>query len=226
MEKKTGRPRTSTISVGHKFGMLTAVEDVSPPIGKQTWRLRCECGALVERKLEVLKFGEKRGFVANCGCYTKVARSRSGKLKTEHGLSVADPLLYGVHAQMLRRCYTETCKDYVHYGARGITVCDAWHDPREFFEWAASSGYRHGLTIERKDVNKGYTPDNCTWVPNEVQSHNTRRNVFVTIDGKTQHLSAWAREYGVPVPTVKSRIRNGWEPEKAVSTPSKRRVAA
>lgn len=200
--------------------MLTAIKDLSPPVGKQIWLMKCSCGTFLSRKLEVLHFAQRKGNIANCGCYTKEVRSKSGKLKTEHGLSVADRRLYDVHRQMLERCYNGNSKDFKHYGARGIKVCDAWHDPRLFFEWAYSSGYARGMTIERSDVNGSYTPANCTWVPNEVQSHNTRRNVFLTIDGNTMHLAAWARHFGIKWSTVNSRLRAGWDAELAVTTPS------
>lgn len=219
MEKTIGRPRSSRIHAGEVFGLLTAVKDISPPMGKQRWLLQCSCGTFLSRRLEVLKFSQKKGFVANCGCYTRDARSRSGKLKTEHGLSVADRRLYDVHRQMLQRCYNSKSKDFEHYGARGISVCQAWHDPNLFFAWAHETGYQRGLTIERRDVNGSYTPENCTWVPNEVQSHNTRRNVFLTIDGETKHLAAWARHFGVKWPTVNSRLNRGWDHVSAVSTP-------
>ena len=200
--------------------MLTAIKDLSPPVGKQVWLLQCECGAFATRRVEALKFADKNGNIANCGCYTKITRSQSGRLKTIPGLSVLDRQLYDVHRQMLQRCENPKSKDFKHYGARGISVCAEWRDPAVFFMWAVSSGYRHGLTIERNDVNDGYHPGNCTWVPNEVQSHNTRRNVFVEIDGKSMHLAAWARHFGLKWPTVASRLRSGWDPLRAVTTPS------
>lgn len=199
--------------------MLTAIKDLSPPVGKQVWLLQCECGTFLSRRVEILAFAAKRGYASNCGCYTREARSRSGKLKTVHGLSIADRRLYDVHRQMIQRCENERSKDFGNYGARGISVCAEWHDPVVFFAWARQSGYRHGLTIERVDVNDGYHPGNCTWVPNEVQSHNTRSNVFLTIGETTMHLAAWARHFGLRWPTVASRIRMGWDHERAVTTP-------
>lgn len=35
--------------------------------------------------------------------------------------------------------------------------------------------YESNLTIDRKDNDKGYGPDNCRWVTQEIQSRNTRR---------------------------------------------------
>jgi hypothetical protein len=214
------RPRIHAAARGDLFGLLTAIKELPMHSGRQTWLFQCSCGEFLSRQMEVVRFGVRNGSQPNCGCLTKQIRSRSGKLKTEHGLSVENRRLYDVHRQMLQRCENPSSKDFKHYGDRGITVCGEWRDPVVFFAWAYESGYRRGLTIERVDVNGNYEPGNCTWVPNERQSHNTRRNVFLTIDGVTHHLAEWARLNDLKWPTVSSRIRSGWDLKLAVSTPS------
>ena len=78
---------------------------------------------------------------------------------------------------MKRRCLKINCKDYHNYGGRGIVICDEWmNDFLQFKEWSYKNGYDDNLTIERIDVNIGYNPKNCTWIPNSEQSKN-RRNV-------------------------------------------------
>lgn len=220
-----GRPRTLVLTAGAEFGLLTAIEELVVDTGRQTWAFRCSCGSVISRQVEAVRFGVRNGSKPNCGCLTKKIRSASGKLKTIHGLSVENKRLYDVHRQMLNRCENSKNKDYKNYGGRGILVCHEWHDPVIFFAWAHSSGYSENLTIERKDVDGNYSPCNCTWIPNEYQSKNTRRNVLVTINGETKHLAEWARVNGLKWPTVGSRIRDGWSLERAVSEPS-RRVAA
>jgi hypothetical protein len=111
---------------------------------------------------------------------------------------------------MLRRCENPSCKDYRAYGARGISVCTAWRDPQAFVIWCVSSGYEEGLTIERKDVNGNYEPDNCTWVPNPLQGTNTRRVRLYSFGGYTMCVSEWARHLGVHVQTLLGRLRRGW----------------
>lgn len=216
------RPRSLIVSSGDEFGLLTAIKELPLRGGRQTWLFRCDCGEFLSRQIETVRFNVRNGSQPNCGCLTRKIRSRSGKLKTEHGLSVENRRLYDVHRQMLQRCENPASKDFPHYGGRGISVCPEWRDPVVFFAWAKASGYARGLTIERKDVNGHYEPSNCTWIPNERQSHNTRRNVFLTIDGVTRHLADWARENGLKWSTVNSRIRAGWPLEQAVSEPSGR----
>ena len=87
--------------------------------------------------------------------------------------------LYHVYDGIVDRCYNPKCKVYKNYGNRGIRVCDEWlNDKTAFFDWAINNGYRKGLTIDRIDNNKGYSPDNCRWVDRTTQNQN-RRVCFV-----------------------------------------------
>lgn len=220
----TGRP--SSISYeGKTFGELTAVTSIGIVNGRLRWLFVCSCGTFVSREARKVYDISRKGGLCNCGCKIRQIRSGSGKKRVTHGLVAIDRRLYDIHRQMLYRCDNPRSKDYINYGGRGISVCDDWRDPQRFFEWAASSGYQSSLTIERIDVNSGYCPENCTWVFNEVQSHNTRRNVFVTINGETKHLAGWAKHFGIKWPTVASRLRSGWGQVRAVTTPSAGRGA-
>ena len=67
----------------------------------------------------------------------------------------------GIHYEMMKRCYNENSIMYSSYGAKGITVCEEWHDRNNFKKWAYENGYKTGLRLERVDGNKNYEPDNC-----------------------------------------------------------------
>lgn len=137
---------------------------------------------------------------------------------TVHGCSTGQRRkLYDVWRQMLRRCYEPACKDYPAWGARGIAVCDEWHEVQAFCEWAASSGYQRGLTIERVDVNAGYSPSNCRWIPNELQASNTRRLTFIEAFGERRRVDEWAAIAGIKYRTIKMRLALGWTPEVALT---------
>ena len=63
---------------------------------------------------------------------------------------------------MKARCYNSNHKSYDYYGGRGIKVCDSWKNSFENFrDWSLNNGYQKELSIERKDVNGNYEPENC-----------------------------------------------------------------
>lgn len=128
---------------------------------------------------------------------------------------------------MLRRCYCPDNQNYKWYGARGITVCDEWVNPEmvdgrstkgwfSFRDWALSNGFENGLTIDRIDTNKGYSPDNCRWLSMKEQCNNRRSNHLITYKGKTQNLNQWCKELGLNYKNTEERInRFHWSVDKA-----------
>ncbi len=61
-------------------------------------------------------------------------------------------------------------KDYLD---RGITVCDEWEDFLIFFSDMAGS-FSDGLSLDRKNNDKGYSKENCQWVGVVEQLKNRR----------------------------------------------------
>lgn len=117
--------------------------------------------------------------------------------------------LYSIYYEMKRRCYDPRRKRYKDYGGRGITVCDEWlNNWYAFKEWALSHGYKEDLTIDRIDVNKGYSPENCRWVTYKVQGNNTRRNHYITYKGRTQTMAQWCEELNLNYHSIRTRINN------------------
>lgn len=116
----------------------------------------------------------------------------------KHGKS--NTRLYRIWSNMKDRCYNPNCRNYKHYGGRGIVMCDEWrHDFSAFYEWSMATGYdetapRGQFTIERNDNNGPYSPDNCRWATIKEQENNKRSNRLVTINGVTKTLSQWCEE--------------------------------
>jgi hypothetical protein len=108
---------------------------------------------------------------------------------------------------MKQRCGNEKNDSHHYYGERGINVCDEWADDYETFrDWAISNGYSDELTLDRKDNNKGYYPDNCRWVDRYTQMNNTRRTRHVTYNDETHSISEWARILNVTTNTLYYRL--------------------
>jgi hypothetical protein len=80
--------------------------------------------------------------------------------------------LYTIWKSMKNRCKR---KAHPTHGSRGITVCKEWEKSyKEFKKWSIENGYKDTLSIDRKDNDGNYTPDNCRWTNQTVQSRNTR----------------------------------------------------
>lgn len=197
---------------GMKVGKLKVVSlNSQDERGRARWLCKCECGNEVIRKSSILVDAHKKGKASHCGC--------SPVLKT-HGLSVSEKRLYWVWAAIIQRCTNEKCKDYKDYGARGIAICSEWRSNfANFCAWAKESGYVEGLSIDRKDNEKGYTPENCQWVTNKDQMRNQRKTVVLTYEGNSMPLTWWAEKYGISEKTLRARvILYGWDIEKALKT--------
>lgn len=106
-----------------------------------------------------------------------------------------------------------------NYGDRGISVCEEWRDYTKFAEWARNNGYKEGLSIERKDVNGDYCPENCTWIELEKQARNRRTTRFVEWQGRTMSLAEAAEIAGLPYKQVHARLKSGWDLETALTKP-------
>lgn len=120
---------------------------------------------------------------------------------------------YNVWCNMKRRCYSIKNDYYKDYGGRGITVCEEWRTSfKRFFE---DMGTRPSAIhmIERKNNDLGYSADNCIWVLPKQQARNTRRNVWVTLNGVTKCVTDWALVLGIKQLTIGHRVylarRNG-----------------
>lgn len=120
---------------------------------------------------------------------------------------------------MMARCYNRANPAYETYSRPWghISVCKRWH---KFKNFLADMGYLPvGMTLERIDNNGNYQPSNCKWATKSEQSKNTRSNVRLTFQGRTQTVSDWASELGINRSTLYKRLnRSEWTVERALST--------
>lgn len=83
--------------------------------------------------------------------------------------------LYHIWNGMRHRCNNKNNPRYQDWGGRGINICNEWqHDFEKFVLWAIKNGYDDTLSIDRKNNDRGYSPDNCRWVTMHEQISNRR----------------------------------------------------
>ena len=131
---------------GKRFGRLVAIErDMST---QYKYICKCDCGTIKS----IDGYHLINGKIRSCGCLkrdTTIARS------TKHGKARSP--LYTKWQDMKRRCYNQNRREYKHYGARGITVCDEWRNDFEAFEkWCLENGYDGKLSLDRIDNDGNY----------------------------------------------------------------------
>jgi hypothetical protein len=195
--------------VGKRFGRLTV--EARLPMNRHgaiVWMCRCDCGGSTKADRQALRSGNTK----SCGCLKREIISAS---RSTHGMS--DSRTYRTWTTMRARCTYESVGAYKHYGGRGIKVCDRWGVFENFY---ADMGDRPaGLSLERKNVNGNYEPDNCVWASNKEQGRNRRNNRLITLNGTALTAMEWSERLGIPRTTIMSRRRLGWTDREILTTP-------
>lgn len=172
MEKIKLSKRAKDIS-NQKFGKLTALYPIAK-IKKQgtQWLCQCECGNTTKAVVSDLFCGHN----VSCGCMSR----KKNTTGNSHELMHRNIRLYNIWLLMRYRCSSPKAINYKYYGGKGIRVCQEWVDNYEaFYNWSISNGYSNMLTIDRKESNKNYSPNNCQWI---TKSENSKKK-FKTKEG-------------------------------------------
>lgn len=198
---------------GQVFGRLTVISINHTTRLGTYWNCVCECG----NECVVLTTKLSNGHTTSCGCRKDEIKRDIEKLNKSHGKSKTK--LYKIFSGMKARCYRKSCPNYNRYGGRGIIICKEWLDSFEnFYNWSISNGYKSGLSIDRIDNDKGYSPDNCRWVSAKEQANNTRSTVFLTYKGETKSASEWSEITGIRQATiVRRKTSYGWTDEECLT---------
>lgn len=203
--------------VGHRYGRLSVVKESHRANGV-VWDCVCDCGEWHKAKTGHLR----AGVVLSCGCAQRDAGRETGR---KHGYKrgihwLSHSPLHHCYDNMIARCYNPDNDRYPSYGGRGITVCEEWlGDRKEFYFWAVHAGWEQGLSIDRIDVDGGYSPENCRWVTMAQQQRNTTRSRFLEWNGVRMTVVEWAEHLGVRPQALQHRVTRGWDAERIFTQP-------
>jgi len=137
--------------------------------------------------------------------------------RTTHGMSGTPE--HRTWCRIKHRCYNKNYEGYENYGGRGIKMCDRWVDSFENFYKDMGQRPLDKTSIDRKDNDGDYTPDNCRWSTAKEQNRNRSNARFITMRGTTKLLAEWCDESSVPYTLAQQRLGKGWEAERAIFTP-------
>lgn len=208
-------------AIGEKHNRLTVIgaSTGSRPNFGAMWPCRCDCGK------EVLAGGSflRTGKTKSCGCLGIEVRRRAST-KHGHATKAAKSATYSIWRGILARCLNKNAVNYHHYGGKGIAVAPRW---MEFQNFLNDMGERpRKLSIDRIDGNKGYEPGNCRWVTQKAQVRNRSVTKTVMFQGRERPLAELVEGSGLSYQTVHLRLKNGWDIEKAIGTPTSRKSSA
>lgn len=197
--------------IGHHVMFTVLGEGKRDRWGKRRWQVRCKCGA--KRLWSKAELSKNK----SCGCMkSKLAT----KQLTTHGLSAHK--IYNVWNHMLGRCNNENNKSWASYGGRGIRVCARWTNSFKAFADDMLPTYREGLTIERKNNNKGYNKANCMWVPLGAQAKNRRTTKRLQTPWGPMIAADCARQIGIGHSGLRKRLVT-WPEARWFDPPLKRK---
>lgn len=165
--------------VGKKIGRLQVVgihETKQDAAGKTRTYFKCVCDCGVELIRPRDGLVSKSSKVKSCGCYKREFLSKQRKT---HGMS--DTRFHNIYLSMRKRIFNKNHRKYKHYGGRGITIAPQWLGFNGFKCDMYESYLKHveeygekNTTLERKDPDQNYTPENCTWATIAEQNKNRR----------------------------------------------------
>lgn len=109
---------------------------------------------------------------------------------------------------MKDRCYNPSCKDFRWYGEKGIKICKEWMDnPKLFENWSLSNGYQDGLTIDRINSDKDYSPDNCRWISLERNARYKSTTSLICVNDTIRSGKEWSKILNLGINTINRYVR-------------------
>ena len=202
------------MEVGDIVDDMEVIEITRDSYDRKSYRVKCQkCG---REKIMLKNTMDRHSGTTHKAC---------GK-----GLKTQNKFFYDRWQAMRTRT---TNPNYVHwadYGGRGIKsdefelFIDFYDAMYESFEELGSQIGYENTSLERIDVNKDYTKDNCTWIHINEQKGNQRKTVYFIAENINTHekitsknLTGFCREYDLnpscirDVMTGRLKSYKGWK---------------
>lgn len=206
-------PKQARDITGQRFGKLIALGPVGVASDRSMlWVCQCDCGKTATTSTAHLSSGHTK----SCGCYI----IEVNKAAATHGMSTSR--LYHIRDSIIARCTNPKREAYIHYGGRGILICDEWRQSFQAFQEyvAALPDYDvPGMTLDRINNDGNYEPGNVRWATYATQARNYRRNRILTHNDRSMCLADWCAELNIKAATVLNRLGLGWTVERALTAP-------
>ena len=198
--------------IDQRFGKLVVIEEVGKNKWNNViWKCRCDCGNVKNVTSHDLRSGASQ----SCGC----SHITHGMTKTR---------FYKIFLYINQRCGNKNSTNYSRYGGRGIKC--PWSSFEEFYNDMYESYLKHceefgerNTSIDRIDNDGDYSKENCRWATKEEQDNNMRRSRFIEFNGIKLTIVQWSNRLGIKYDTLLARLNNGWDVEKALTTPIQKR---
>lgn len=165
----------TAIPVDEVFGRARVVCAVDGPGPTRVW-IRCSCGqGMKVVKLDNLKSGRTR----SCGCLQREHATRLGRdygrKNATHGEGSNRRANGRTSEYAAWNAMKSRCHNMKGYADRGITVCREWAESFEAFLRDVGRRPTPQHSLDRKDNDGNYEPDNCRWATHSEQMNNRRR---------------------------------------------------
>lgn len=162
--KGCGCQKTSRIKnlSGKQFNQLTVLSEYERKERSTKWKCKCSCGNIKY----IRGYDLQSGATQSCGCL---------KQNQDPTLRQINLCEYNTWLHLKARCYDSNDSAYKYYGERGIRVCSRWLECFENFYEDMGSRPSNEHSIDRQDVDKEYSPENCRWATIHEQAINKRR---------------------------------------------------
>jgi hypothetical protein len=214
-QTKVLRPTRIKDITGNRYGMLVVL-GISPDrseSGKVLFDCLCDCG----QAKAIMGSNLKRGLSLSCGCQVLIAARKPNLKNRTHGY--ANTWVHAVWFNMIDRCYNPDVNSFPRYGGRGIRVCDRWKNSIADFHADMGDRPTPDHSIDRINNDGDYSPENCRWATAKDQANNRRSSHILEFQGESMTIAQWSERTGLSQYVIGNRIRAGWTPREALTSP-------